>query len=676
MSIDAENLRLYHENILSDEPNNAEALTFLATWYMERHLFTKAGKFFKHLVTIITDDAELFLCSSVCYAMLEEFQSAESFLKIARTLLSVNENNDDKPCNENEAGSSSHSNRDSNSSGGSSSSNSSSSSDSSSIDNSNSSNSGANSSGNGSNNRNSTGDEPGADDSSSSEQVPKKTRTEDVRIMFCQALIFEKRREFTKAFEAYKFVKVSCAAIIGPASKSKASQNTIQFFTELNGEVTLRLAVLKREMGALEESMSLCENILREPYGLALKGNAFCLQGLLYESRNAFPQAESSYRNGLQLCQSHFIALERLGRVYLRYKEAVPVAVQCFFKCLELDPENAIAWYLLGRCYMVTSQFSDACEAYNRAVNLEPNYAHVWCSLGVLYYSFGQYREALGMLRRALQIDSKMTDAWYNIGALYDICEQPQDAQQAYMKANEFGMVDRLARSGPPRHNAITSQPLVPPHHSNHQYQPQPPLLSQQMHGVHAGMGQVPQFNNIKLGGMLNGHASRNLGAGSFIGPGGGQGMLPGRSQGINLGLNPGMNQGINPGVQQVGGAAGQVGAGGSQDMSHRSGAGASPGMLPGISQGINPGMASERLPGMNPGIILGMSQGMSQGMNQGMNPGPTQRMGLSIGQGMGQGNKKEMNQCMYQRNQDIDQGRDSSLRNGEGQEFTNPLIH
>ena len=131
-----------------------------------------------------------------------------------------------------------------------------------------------------------------------------------------------------------------------------------------------------------------------------------------------------------------------------RYRETIPAAVQCFFKAVDTNPANHVAWYLLGRCYMATSQYSDACEAYNRAVNLNPNDPQIWCSLGVLYYAFGQYREALGMLSRALKIDPTMSDAWYNVGALYDMCDQPEDAQQAYAKAKEHGLADRFSKAG------------------------------------------------------------------------------------------------------------------------------------------------------------------------------------------------------------------------------------
>ena len=52
------------------------------------------------------------------------------------------------------------------------------------------------------------------------------------------------------------------------------------------------------------------------------------------------------------------------------------------------------------------------------------------------------------MLSRALKLDPTMSDAWYNVGALYDMCDQPDDAQQAYSKARDNGLADRFARAG------------------------------------------------------------------------------------------------------------------------------------------------------------------------------------------------------------------------------------
>jgi DNA replication protein DnaC len=41
-----------------------------------------------------------------------------------------------------------------------------------------------------------------------------------------------------------------------------------------------------------------------------------------------------------------------------------------------------------------------------------------------------------------------LADAWYNIGALYDICEQPEDAQHAYLKAKMNGLSEKFVSSG------------------------------------------------------------------------------------------------------------------------------------------------------------------------------------------------------------------------------------
>jgi len=283
---------------------------------------------------------------------------------------------------------------------------------------------------------------------------------DDVRVKFCQTLMAEKRKEYTTAMEGYVNCLNQCAASAAQAQKvEQESANSgaqipppqhqkFAFMRELRGEVMLRIAVLKKEMGAIDQSMQMCSTISTEAFGDSIRANALCLKGLLHEMRAEFPASEVVYRSVLQITSGHSTALERLGRVYLRYRETIPAAVQCFFKSVETNPSNHVAWYLLGRCYMATSQYTDACEAYNRAVNLNPNDPQVWCSLGVLYYAFGQYREALGMLARALKLDSSMADAWYNVGALYDMCDQPEDAQQAYLKAKENGLADRFARAG------------------------------------------------------------------------------------------------------------------------------------------------------------------------------------------------------------------------------------
>lgn len=149
------------------------------------------------------------------------------------------------------------------------------------------------------------------------------------------------------------------------------------------------------------------------------------------------------------------IVLERLGRLYLRYHETIPTAVKYLFRAIQSNPTSSSSWYLLGRCYSMVSQHNDAFESYVRAVHLNPIDPQIWCSLGILYYTFGQYRESLIMFTKALKLDQTLCDAWYNVGALYDMCDQPEDAAQAYEKANKFGIAQRFSRAAMPNNNPI-----------------------------------------------------------------------------------------------------------------------------------------------------------------------------------------------------------------------------
>eukprot|EP01035_Chromulina_nebulosa_P018192 gene18192-23853_t len=289
----------------------------------------------------------------------------------------------------------------------------------------------------------------------------------DLRIQFCKALLCEKSKDYITAMDNY--MKCLNQSLFSYQSLEDRKNTELQlqsidkttisliphwtdkpkaFLQEMKGEIMLRICMLKKEMGAIDQAMSMCNSLLEDTISDSIRSNALCIKGLLHEIQSEFPDSEVAYRSALNLLPGHSIALERLGRVYLRYRETIPAAVQCFFKSVETNPTNHTSWYLLGRCYMATAQYNDACEAYNRSINISPNDAQVWCSLGVLYYAFGQYREALGMLARALKLNPKMADAWYNVGALYDMCDQPDDAQLAYKKASETGLSERFTSSG------------------------------------------------------------------------------------------------------------------------------------------------------------------------------------------------------------------------------------
>jgi tetratricopeptide (TPR) repeat protein len=155
--------------------------------------------------------------------------------------------------------------------------------------------------------------------------------------------------------------------------------------------------------------------------------------------------AELKYISAVKLQKRHFLANERLGRIYMRYHETTEKALAFFCTCVEERPRNHGCWYLLGRCLASSGKRMDALEAYHQAVSLEPTHSPTWCSLGNIYYAHGQYREAINMYTLALKYDAVMAEAWYNIGVLYEMVGQSPDALSAYRYAIDLGAKELLS---------------------------------------------------------------------------------------------------------------------------------------------------------------------------------------------------------------------------------------
>lgn len=100
----------------------------------------------------------------------------------------------------------------------------------------------------------------------------------------------------------------------------------------MKAEVLLRMAIIRKDTNCLDASIQYCDQVIGDNYSNSVRSNALCLKGLIHELRSEFPAAEVVYRAALEIVNDHPWALERLGRVYLRYRETLSAAVQCLFK--------------------------------------------------------------------------------------------------------------------------------------------------------------------------------------------------------------------------------------------------------------------------------------------------------------------------------------------------------
>lgn len=97
-------------------------------------------------------------------------------------------------------------------------------------------------------------------------------------------MLAEKKKDYAVALEEYTACLGECredGENAGSTPPPASSDKTITFMKDLKGEIMLRIAVLRKEMGLVDLSMQMCNSITAEPYNDAIRANALCLKVIL-----------------------------------------------------------------------------------------------------------------------------------------------------------------------------------------------------------------------------------------------------------------------------------------------------------------------------------------------------------------------------------------------------------
>ncbi len=106
------------------------------------------------------------------------------------------------------------------------------------------------------------------------------------------------------------------------------------------------------------------------------------------------------------------------GTAYLKTnqpREAEPE----FRRVIELDPENAQAYNLLGLVYDQLGDHEKADASFQEAIRLAPAFTGSYNNLGISYLRQNRTAEAQGAFLKVLELDPRDATAHYNLGLLY-----------------------------------------------------------------------------------------------------------------------------------------------------------------------------------------------------------------------------------------------------------------
>jgi len=150
--------------------------------------------------------------------------------------------------------------------------------------------------------------------------------------------------------------------------------------------------------------------------------------------RSEFAAAEQVLRTFLQREPTSADGLYLLGEVLMR-RDQPKDSLRVFTEAAAERRPTGEELRLVGLDYVLLQDFADAIRWLKQATDLSPDDADTWYSLGRAQYSNGDYGGAETSFRRVLTLDSRSVKAENNLGLTLASQNQPDEAMEAYRKA-------------------------------------------------------------------------------------------------------------------------------------------------------------------------------------------------------------------------------------------------
>ena len=114
-----------------------------------------------------------------------------------------------------------------------------------------------------------------------------------------------------------------------------------------------------------------------------------------------------------------------------RYDEAI----KCCNKALELNAQNADAWFNKGASLAMLGSFVAAIKCYDNALEINPKDWHSWANKGASLNMLGRYEEAKRCCSEALELNPQNTTAQHNKKLAEEKLTEQSKAQEAPNKS-------------------------------------------------------------------------------------------------------------------------------------------------------------------------------------------------------------------------------------------------
>jgi cytochrome c-type biogenesis protein CcmH/NrfG len=99
---------------------------------------------------------------------------------------------------------------------------------------------------------------------------------------------------------------------------------------------------------------------------------------------------------------------------FKKYQDRVKEDIQKNRETLRLNPNDALAWALLGSAYGTLNRHQEAIQAYREALRIKPDESSAWYCLGEAYAVSGNRSAALDAVKELRRYHPKWADDLFN----------------------------------------------------------------------------------------------------------------------------------------------------------------------------------------------------------------------------------------------------------------------
>lgn len=166
---------------------------------------------------------------------------------------------------------------------------------------------------------------------------------------------------------------------------------------------------------------------------LALKVPATIVQGQLALAREEFAEAKVLFSVALDYQPESVDALYGLGQALHGLNS--PLARNPLRQVVNLQPDHAVAHFLLGVIALEAEDAEEAIAAFAAAGRLMPDSPEIQNNLGLAYQVAGDNKRAEKSYRKAVALKADFAQAWFNVAAMAAANGDQEEAQRCYDKA-------------------------------------------------------------------------------------------------------------------------------------------------------------------------------------------------------------------------------------------------